>query len=201
MKSEIKEKSTMREWIESIAIAFVLALIIRAFAIQAYKIPSGSMRMTLVEGDRLMVNKLRYGPKILVRFGAKILFTMDRFPGLTKPKRGDVIVFVFPDDPSRDFIKRLIALPGETVSIRGGDIYINDQLIVDPKIKNTFYYNRGEYGDEGKDIKVPEGQVFVLGDNSGSSHDSRYWGFVPVENIVGRAELIYWPFNRMRLLY
>jgi len=191
-KSIWSKNSPVREWTESIIIAFFLAMIIRTFFLQAFKIPSGSMRQTLIEGDRLMVNKLRYG--------SKVPFTNKRLPGFSEPKRGDIIVFVYPEDRKRDFIKRLIALGGETVEIKEGDIFINDQLIMEPRIKNVFYYNSGPYGEEGKPIVVPEGYVFVLGDNSQSSHDSRYWGFVPVENIIGRAELIYWPFNRIRIL-
>jgi len=191
-KQPTAQKSAAREWVESIVIAFILAMFIRTFFIQAFKIPSGSMIPTLLVGDRLMVSK--------IRFGAKIPFSDKRLPGFTTFQRGDVIVFVYPEDKKRDFIKRLIALEGETVEIKGGDIYINDQLIEDERIKNTFYYNRGEYGQMNQKIKVPEGQVFVLGDNSGSSSDSRYWGFVPEENIIGRAEVIYWPFNRLRML-
>jgi len=183
---------SVREWMESILIAFILAMFIRTFFIQAFKIPSGSMRMTLIEGDRLMVNKLRYGPKIPL--------SDKRIPGYSEPQRGDIIVFVYPEDPERDFIKRLIAFGGETVHIENGDIYINNDLVRDPKIKNIFYYNRGSYGQSQDAVLVPEGEVFVLGDNSSSSHDSRYWGFVPEENIIGRAEVIYWPFSRVRML-
>lgn len=186
----VVKKSATREWVESIVIAFLLAMFIRTFFIQAYKIPSGSMRMTLIEEDRLMVNKLQYGPKIP--------FTNMRIPGYGKMKRGDIIVFVFPLDKSKDFIKRLIAFGGETVEIRDGDIYINNRLIEDPAIKNIYYYNRGDYGKEHQVVKVPKGYVYALGDNSASSHDSRYWGFVPVENIVGHAKFIYWPLNRIR---
>ena len=185
-------KKEIREWVESLLIALVLALFIRTFFIQAFKIPSGSMRMTLIEGDRLLVNKLRYGPKIP--------FTKKRIPGFTKLKRGDVIVFIFPKDLKRDFIKRLIALGGDTVEIKSGSLYINGKLFDDPRVQDIFYYNEGQYGELGKITKVPPGYVFVLGDNSGSSHDSRYWGFVPEENIVGYAELIYWPLNRMRFI-
>ena len=185
--------SAVREWAESIAIAFVLAMFIRTFFFQAFKIPSGSMRPTLIEGDRLMVNKLRYGPKIP--------FTKNkRLPGLGKPQRGDVLVFIYPVDPSRDFIKRLIAVGGETVEIKKGDIYVNGQVVDNPLIKKNYYYNRGEYGKENNPITVPAGYVFVLGDNSGSSSDGRYWGFVPESSVVGRAELIYWPINRMRFI-
>ncbi|PIW63503.1 MAG: signal peptidase I [Candidatus Omnitrophica bacterium CG12_big_fil_rev_8_21_14_0_65_50_5] len=188
----MNKKSNVREWIESIVIAFLLAMFIRTFFIQAFKIPSGSMRMTLIEGDRLMVNKLRYGPKIP--------FTRNRIPGYSKPDRGDIVVFIFPGTPKKDFIKRLIAFGGETVEIKFGDIYIDGEPVEDERIKNIFYYNAGPYGLAGVPVKVPEGYVCVFGDNSRSSHDSRYWGFVPIENVIGRAEFIYWPLNRMRFL-
>ena len=192
--------STIREWVESIVIALILALFIRTFIVQAFKIPTGSMRMTLLEGDRILVNKLRYGPKL--PFGIKLPFfkEKDRLPGFTEPKRGDVVVFVYPEDMKRDFIKRLIAVGGETVEIKEGGIYINDQLIEDPVIRNTYYYNKGEYGETGQKIQVPPNSYFVLGDNSGSSRDSRYWGFVPKELMIGRAELIYWPPQRIRVI-
>ncbi len=192
MAKEVKKKSNLREWVESIVIAFLLAMFIRTFFIQAFKIPSGSMRMTLVEGDRLMVNKLRYGPKVPL--------TDYRLPGFTKPKRGDIIVFIYPEDTSKDFIKRLIAFGGETVEIRDGKILIDGKIVDEPNISRIYYLNRGDYGAEGKPIKVPAGHVFVLGDNTGSSHDSRYWGFVPETNIIGRAEFIYWPIDRLRFI-
>ena len=187
-----KPKSNTREWIESIVIAVILALFIRTFIVQAFKIPTGSMRMTLVEGDRILVNKLCYGPKVP--------FTKYRLPGYGKPKRGDIIVFVYPEDRKRDFIKRLIALGGEIVEIKDGSIYINGQKISEPSISNIYYYNRGDYGQMNQKIKVPEGSYFVLGDNSGSSKDSRYWGFVSQELLVGKAQLIYWPLTRIRLV-
>lgn len=190
-KVQVK-KSAAREWVESIVIALFLALFIREFFVQAFKIPSGSMIPTLLVGDRLMVNKLRYGPKIR--------FTDQRLPGFFKPRRGDIIVFIFPDDPKRDFIKRLIAFGGETVEIRDGDIFIDGRPVTDPVINKIYYYNRGDYGQEGQVVKVPEGHVYVLGDNSASSHDSRFWGFVPRSSIIGRAEFIYWPVNRLRFI-
>ncbi len=187
-----KHKSNLREWIESIVIAVILALFIRTFFIQAFKIPTGSMRTTLLEGDRILVNKLRYG--------AKVPFTALRLPGYGKPQRGDVIVFIYPEDPKRDFIKRLIALGGDTVEINNGNIYVNNQEVVDSPIKNIYYYNRGDYGKVGQTIKVPEDSYFVLGDNSASSKDSRYWGFVPQKDLIGRAEFIYWPLTRLRVI-
>jgi len=184
--------SVYREWAESIVIAFILAMFIRTFFIQAFKIPSGSMRPTLIERDRLMVNKLRYG--------AKVPFTDKRLPGITNPQRGDIIVFVYPEDPKRDFIKRLVALGGETIEIKDGKIYINGKTVDHPIMNLIFYYNRGDYGGENKRIIVPEGYVYVLGDNSASSHDSRYWGFISEQEIIGRAEVIYWPPTRLRFL-
>jgi len=187
-----KLNPTVREWGESVVIAFFLAMFIRAFFFQAFRIPSGSMRMTLIEGDKLLVNKLHYGPKVP--------FTDWRIPGFREPQRGDVVVFIFPDDPKRDFIKRMIARGGETVEIRNGDVYVDNELVEDPVIKNIYYYNRGTYGSSGKSVTVPEGHYFVLGDNSASSHDSRFWGFVPQDNVIGKADMIYWPLNRIRII-
>jgi signal peptidase I len=185
-------KTNVREWVESIAVAFVLAMFIRTFFIQAFRIPSGSMRMTLVEGDRLLVNKLQYG--------ARIPLTKRRLPGFGKPRRGDVIVFAYPQNPKKDFIKRLIALGGETVEIKEGNIYIDGNVVDDPKIHHIYYYNRGPYGQADQKIAIPPGNYFVLGDNSGSSSDSRFWGFVPEIDVIGKAEFIYWPLNRIRII-
>ena len=187
-----KIRSVTREWVESIVIAFVLAMFIRTFFFQAFRIPSGSMRMTLIEGDRLLVNKLVYGP-LLPLFHKRI-------PGFSKPQRGDVVVFIYPEDRKRDFIKRLIAVGGETVEIKMGDIYINGQEVTDPTIKNIYYYNRGPHGGVNQKVVVPDGYYYVLGDNSESSHDSRFWGFVPEQYVIGKAQLIYWPLDRIRVI-
>lgn len=186
-----KTKSVIKEWVESIVIALLLALVIRTFVIQAFKIPTGSMRQTLLEGDRILVNKFIYG--------AKVPFVNFRLPKLRDPKRGDVIVFIYPEDPKRDFIKRLVALPNETVEIKDGNIYIDDKLI-DEALLRRYYYNKGDFAVEGEKITVPDNCYFVLGDNSASSKDSRYWGFVPREYILGKALVIYWPFYRLRLI-
>jgi signal peptidase I len=188
----VKKKSVLWEWVESILIAFVLAMVIRTFVIQAFKIPTGSMRMTLIEGDAILVNKFIYG--------AKIPFTDLRLPALRQPKRGDVVVFIFPQDPKKDFIKRLVGVEGDTVEIINGTIYINDKPVVEQGFNGNYYYNRGEFGEVGKKITVPEGSFFVMGDNSASSQDSRYWGFVPKNNLLGKAILIYWPLYRIRLI-
>lgn len=187
-----KRKSVAREWVESIVVAFILAMIIRTFVIQAFKIPTGSMRSTLLEGDLILVNKFIYG--------AKIPFTDFNLPALRKPKRSDVIVFIYPESPKKDFIKRLAGLPGETLEIKNGTVYINDKPLLDSVFNQRYYYNRGEFGEEGKKIKMPEDNFFVLGDNSASSQDSRYWGFVPRKNILGKALLIYWPPQRIRII-
>ena len=193
-RKSASRKAIIWEWVESIVVALILALVIRHFVIQAFKIPTGSMRMTLIEGDRIMVNKFIYG--------AKIPFSDIRLPGLRQPKRGDVVVFVYPEDPKKDFIKRLIGLPGETVEIKKGNIYINGELCQDPVVYNRYYYNRPEtnYGSEGEPVNVPQDSYYVLGDNSASSRDSRYWGFVPKKNMLGNAILIYWPPQRIRII-
>ncbi len=190
-KVKYKKKSVIREWVESIIIAFILAMFIRTFIAQAFKIPSGSMRPTLVEGDRILVNKFIYG--------AKIPWTDFRLPGFRKPQRGDIVVFIYPEDTERDFIKRLIATEGEAVQIKDGKIYINGQALDNPTFAR-YYYNRGDYGDEENNIIVPPHSFYVLGDNSASSQDSRYWGFVPHKYLLGKAFLIYWPLHRIRII-
>lgn len=172
-----------KNWGEPILIALVLALFIRTYFVQAFKIPTGSMRPTFMESDRILVDKLTY-----------------RF---RPPRRGDIIVFKYPADKKKDFVKRLVALGGETVEIRKGSAYINGKRIEEPYgIVKNYYYHRNDwpYGREGQKIKVPEDSFFVLGDNSAQSSDSRYWGFVPQDYLKGRAILIYWPPSRIRLI-
>jgi len=186
-----KVKSQAREWAESIIIAVILALVIRAFVVQAFKIPSGSMIPTFQVGDRIFVNKFLYG--------ARIPFTDIRLPAVRSPRRGDIIVFRSPEDGKKDFVKRLVAMEGETVEIRGGKIYIDNKVVEEPdSIKNVYYYNSGDYGSQSQVVKVPKDSYFALGDNSSSSRDSRYWGFVPKNNMIGKVIVIYWPINRMK---
>ena len=187
-----RTKSVIREWVESIIVAFILAMVIRTFIVQAFKIPTGSMRPTLLEGDIILVNKFIYG--------AKIPFTDWRLPAVKAPKRGDVVVFIYPQDPKKDFIKRLVATPGESVEIKNGTIYINDKPLFDPVFSRRYYYNYGELAKEGQKIVVPADSFFVLGDNSASSQDSRFWGFVPRKNLLGEAIVIYWPPQRIRMI-
>ncbi len=170
----------LRENLESLIWAVALALAIRTFVMAPFKIPSGSMRPTLIEGDRILVNKFIY-----------------RF---RPPQRGDIIVFRYPDDIKRPFIKRLAALGGDTVEITDGKVYVNGALFEGPPGSGAQYYNQGPYGQQGQTISVPEGSLYVLGDNSASSHDSRFWGFVPRRLVIGRAMVIFWPVTRWRAL-
>jgi len=187
------KKSALREWIEAaIFAAFLAFCIIRPFIVQAFKIPTGSMRPTLLEGDLILVNKFIYG--------AKIPFTHLRLPALKQINRGDVVVFIYPEDAKKDFIKRMVGLPGDIVEIRGGTIYINDNPVLNPVFNQRYYYNRGDFAKENQKLIVPPDNYFVLGDNSGSSKDSRYWGFVPKDNILGEAMVIYWPPQRVRII-
>ncbi len=188
----IKKKSVARDWVESIIVAFILAMFVRTFVVQAFKIPTGSMRPTLLEGDLILVNKFIYG--------AKIPFTSYRLPKVREPQRGDVIVFIYPEDPKKDFIKRLVATESETVEIKNGTVYINGRPLLDTNFSRRYYYNRGDFAQEGQKIVVPKDSFFVMGDNSASSQDSRYWGFVPKKNVLGNAILIYWPLNRIRII-
>jgi len=188
-----------RENIEAVVIAVVLALFIRAFVVQAFKIPSGSMEPTLLIGDHILVSKFIYG--------FSLPFVDKKLLQFTKPARGDVIVFVYPVEPGKDFIKRVIAVEGDTVLIRDKKIYINGTLYTDehgyysdPKIfhPGDIGSNRDNYGP----AVVPRNCVFVMGDNRDKSYDSRFWGFVDVNKVKGKAFLIYWswesPFYNFR---
>lgn len=184
-----KVKSTFREYAEAIGMALLLALFIRTFIVQAFKIPSGSMIPTLQIGDHILVNKLAYGVRI---------------PGLghyavqfSTPKRGDVVVFIFPEDRTKDFIKRVIGVAGDTVEIRNKKIFINGKPIEDPHA-----YFEGDDLPGGVQIKdeygpktVPENHIFVMGDNRDKSYDSRFWGYVDLDDVKGKAFLIYWSWD------
>ena len=187
-------KSAFRETVESIVIAVLLALVVRTFFLQAFKIPTGSMRPTLMEGDRILVDKVTHG--------IPIPFTGWRLPRIKAPARGDVVVFRSLEDPRRDFIKRLVAIGGDTLEIRDLRVWVNGKPLTEPRIfRELNYYNRGSYGQSGQQITVPVGYYFFLGDNSASSQDSRYWGFLPESKIIGRAFVIFWPPKRIRWLH
>ncbi|MFA5142772.1 MAG: signal peptidase I [Candidatus Omnitrophota bacterium] len=186
-------KLVIKEWVESIVIAVILALIIRTFVVQAFKIPSGSMIPTFQIGDRIFVNKFLYG--------AKIPLFDTNLPAVRQPKRGDIIVFISPEAPKKDFVKRLIAVGGEKVQIQDGRILVNGNVVEEPSsIRSVYYYNSGDYAKEGQVIEVPKDSYFVLGDNSASSRDSRFWGFVPKKNLLGKVIFIYWPIYRMKVV-
>jgi len=184
------KKHIVREYAESIVIAIILALIIRTFVVQAFKIPSGSMEDTLAIGDHILVSKFIYG--------SKIPFTDKRFLKIRDPKRGDVIVFEYPEDPSKDFIKRVIGTPGDVIEERDKKIFINGQLYVNPhevhkemEIVPREQNPRDNFGP----VKVPEGSYFVMGDNRDRSYDSRFWGFVKNPKIKGLAFIKYWSWD------
>jgi signal peptidase I len=185
-KKTIKKKSTFREYAEAAAIAVLLALFIRTFVVQAFKIPSGSMEPTLLVGDHILVNKFIYG--------IKIPFIRTTLIPISEPSRGDVIVFIYPVDKSKDFIKRVIGLPGDTIRTEGKKIFINGKLYDD---KHGLYRSSSRGGNPGNSpdfgpVTVPPDSYFVMGDNRDQSWDSRYWGYVPEESIKGKALIIYW---------
>jgi signal peptidase I len=185
-----KTKSTFREYAEAIGMALLLALFIRTFIVQAFKIPSGSMIPTLLIGDHILVNKLSYG--IRIPFLEKYLIEY------RKPQRGEVMVFVYPEDPSKDFIKRVIGVEGDVVEVRAKKVYINNQPIEDPHAyfeetdgPGSRVYVRDDFGP----VRVPPNHIFVMGDNRDKSYDSRFWGFVSLDAVKGKAFVIYWSWD------
>lgn len=193
--SASRKKSGFRETLEAIVVALVIALVIRTFVIQAFKIPSGSMIPSLLVGDHLLVNKFLLGTPVDIPFTNINLF---RMPGLRKPNRGDIIVFKFPSDPTRDFIKRVIAVGGDVIEGKGKDVYVNGNKLVEPHIRHSDDSVRpGDFDrrDNFGPVKVPDGTVFVMGDNRDQSHDSRFWGTVDEKLIKGKAIIIYWSWD------
>ncbi len=187
----MSKKKFIKDYLEPIIVALLIALFIRAFVVQAFKIPSGSMEPTLLVGDYLLVNKFIYG--------IRIPYTDVKFFQFKKPKRGDVIVFIFPLDPSKDFIKRVIGTEGEKVQILHNKIYVNDQLISDPwghfvtdDFPRSFIQRMENFGP----VVVPKDSLFVMGDNRDNSEDSRFWGFLNVNAVLGKAFIIYFSWDR-----
>lgn len=186
-----KPKSKLQEYIEAIILAILIAFFIRTFVIQAYKIPSGSMKPTLQIGDHILVTKFNYGVKLPLIRSTVI--------PVGAPKRGDIVVFIYPEDRSKDFIKRLIGLPGDVIEVRDKKILVNglpwndaygvnvDNLIIPGSVQP-----RDNFGP----VTVPEGSLFVMGDNHDESYDSRFWGFVPIKDVLGKALIIYWSWNQ-----
>ncbi|MCI0371990.1 MAG: signal peptidase I [candidate division NC10 bacterium] len=217
-----RRKSVAREWGEAILVAVVLALVIRTFVVQAFKIPSGSMLETLQIGDHLLVNKMTRGTIVEIPLTRITLFQV---PHLREPQRGEILVFQFPRDLSRDFIKRVIGLPGEVVAVRDKRVYINGGLLEEPYViyragppaartaaatirmaadpvpacstrEGGYLRERDDYGP----CRVAEGHLFMMGDNRDQSEDSRTWGSLPMELIRGKAFIIYWSWDRERFL-
>jgi signal peptidase I len=188
-KTDVKrrKKHILREYLEAAAIAILLALFIRTFVVQAFKIPSGSMEPTLQIGDHILVSKFIYG--------IKVPFTGKTLIPLSQPKREDVIVFIYPVDHTKDFIKRVIGVPGDRVEIIDGKIYINGKIYEDKYGHYTDRFGRGHNpggADNYGPVTVPENQYFVMGDNRDHSYDSRFWGFVSSDAIKGKAFIVYW---------
>jgi signal peptidase I len=185
----MQKKKLVKEYLEPILIAALIALFVRTFIVQAFKIPSGSMKPTLLVGDYLLVNKFIYG--IRIPYTGVELFQYE------KPQRGDVIVFIFPLDPSKDFVKRVIGKGGEKVQIIDNKIYIDDHLIPDPwgTFKKTWPAQYLQAMENFGPVLVPKDSLFVLGDNRNNSDDSRFWGFVPVDEVLGKAFVIYFSWD------
>jgi len=185
-----KTKSKLREYIEAILLAILIAFFIRTFVIQAYKIPSGSMKPTLLIGDHILVSKFSYG--------IKLPFIRSTVLPIGEPKRGDIVVFIYPEDRSKDFIKRLIGVPGDTIEVRNKKILLNglpfddvhgvhsDSIIIPGSVQP-----RDNFGP----VKVPADSIFVMGDNRDESYDSRFWVFVNMKDVLGKALIIYWSWN------
>ena len=188
---QTKKKSALRENIEAILLAIVLALFIRTFIVQAFKIPSGSMQETLLIGDHILVNKFIYG--------VKLPFIMTTIIPYKEPQREDIVVFKFPEDPGKDFIKRVIGVAGDVVEGHDKKLYVNQKLVnrdfgihTDAHIIAGYLQPRDNFGP----VVVPEGALFVMGDNRDHSYDSRFWGFVDLKAVKGKAFMIYWSWDK-----
>ena len=189
--NESVKKTTIREYYEALLIAIVFINFARIFAFQAFKIPSGSMEDNLLTGDHIFVNKFIYGPEDPLVSGL--------LP-LRDPKSGDIVVFRYPEDPKTDFVKRVVGLPGETVTIREKRVFIDGRELAEPYVlfltgetyhANHPYANRDNFGP----LKIPPREYFMMGDNRDRSHDSRFWGTVPRAMMKGRAFMVYWSFD------
>ena len=195
LEPTFKKKSKVREYAESIIIAILLALVIRTYMVQAFKIPSGSMEDTLAIGDHLLVSKFMYG--------TKVPFSANRILKIRDPRRDDVIVFEYPEDPSKDFIKRVVGTPGDLVEGKDKKVYINGKLYENPheihKEKDVIPKEMNPRDTFGP-VTVPAGSYFVMGDNRDRSYDSRFWGFVSNDRIKGLALIKYWSWDQERFM-
>lgn len=192
IKPSPKRKSTLREYIEAILIALLLALFIRTFVVQAFKIPSGSMLNTLLIGDHILVNKFIYGIKNPIN-GQTLI-------PITDPERGDIVVFKYPKNPSQDYIKRVIGIEGDTVTIKDKKVYVNgvpqdeDYVILGEEMLPANVQPRDNMGP----VTVPPNSLFVMGDNRDNSYDSRFWRYVDLQAVKGKAFILYWSVDKKR---
>ena len=195
-----KRKSVAREYTEAILIALLLALFIRTFVVQAFKIPSGSMKETLLIGDHILVSKFAYGthiPNEIPFLNIKLFDDIIFFP--KQPERGDIIVFKYPKDEKRDFIKRVIGVPGDLLEVRHQKVFINGKPYEDRHARHTespsdsSLVPRDDFGP----VLVPDNHLFMMGDNRENSQDSRYWGFLDINKVRGKALMIYWSWNQL----
>jgi signal peptidase I len=195
MSGRKSKRRIAREYAEAIITALVLALVIRAYVVQAFKIPTGSMVDTLLVGDHILVNKFL--------FGVPLPFVSGKVAAIRQPRRGDIVVFKYPEDPSRDFIKRVIGTGGDTVEGIDKQVYVNGVAIEEPyadyRDERTIPRG-GEPRDNFGPIRVPEDKYFMMGDNRDYSYDSRFWGFVDADAVRGKALIIYWSWDSARHL-
>ena len=201
MSAQTFKKSVVREYFESLVIAVILALFIRTFAVQAFKIPTGSMEQNLLIGDHLLVNKFVFGPT--VSGIERALLPMKDIA------RGDVLVFKYPEDPERDFIKRVIGLPGDQIEVRYKRVFVNGKPLDEPYVfyveeppplpenetSGDVHPSNGDPREFYAPVTVPPNHYFAMGDNRDNSQDSRYWGFLPRDYVKGRALVIYWSYD------
>ncbi len=191
----LPKNNNLRYWVESVFFAILIAVFLRLFVIQAFKIPSSSMEDTLLIGDRIMAARFTYGTSL---FG-----TDTKILKFASPKRGDVIIFKYPEDPKLMFIKRCMGLPGDIIMVRDKKLFINGNKIDEPYV---FYKDKKVFGikesmrDFYGPVKVAQGTYFMMGDNRDFSDDSRFWGFVPEKNLRGKAWMVYWPPKRWRMV-
>ena len=190
--AEKKRKGVIRENLEIIIIAVILAMFIRTFVVQAFKIPSGSMKDTLLVGDHLLVNKFIYGVKIPFTDGKTLI-------PVSEPERGDIVVFKYPQNPEKDYIKRVIGIEGDVVKIVDKKLYVNGEPVNHDYARytdDTVYPAWRNPRDNLGPVTVPKDSLFVMGDNRDNSHDSRFWGFVNLNDVKGEAFIIYWSWDR-----
>jgi len=184
------KKKIIWEYAKAIITALILAMLIRTFIIQAFKIPSGSMIPTLLVGDHILVNKFLYGTKIPFKDKRVLMFK--------KPERGDIIVFQYPENPDKDFIKRVVAIEGDVIESKNKMVHVNGNKVTEPYAQHTDSSMR-PMGIEPRDnfgpVIVPKNKYFVMGDNRDQSYDSRYWGYVDIKDVKGKALILYWSWD------